>query len=109
MMKIYYTLDEENNVVPCDLIEWGTFLKSKKKIVKQEYVGDKWISTVFIGLGHNWEEDGELHVFETMVFNRKKGQPLGSEIYCERYGTYQAALEGHKRAVEWVKGGCKDE
>ena len=29
--------------------------------------------------------------------------------YQERYATWKEAEEGHKRAVQWVKEGCKED
>ena len=69
-------------------------------------VNGKWVSTVFIGLDHRWLDDGKLEIFETMVFDEGKES---TEDYCERYATWDEALEGHGRAVQWVKDGCKDE
>jgi hypothetical protein len=110
--KDKYILDENNNVIPADLIEWGRFLEDNKgdSIVKQEHIGDLWISTVFIGLDYrlalqeeklkpNYKPD----IFETTIFKDDR------DIYCNRYSTWREAEEGHKKAVEWVKNGCKDE
>lgn len=109
----YFKLDKDNNVIPCTLYEWGEFLEEArtngKKIVKQEEVKGKFISTVFLGLNHNFYKGGPL-IFETMVFEEgKDGGPLGYEIYCERYSTWKEAEEGHIKAIEWVNNGCKDE
>ena len=29
--------------------------------------------------------------------------------YQQRYSTWQEALEGHQKAIEWVNNGCKEE
>jgi hypothetical protein len=29
--------------------------------------------------------------------------------YQERYSTWKEAEEGHQKAIEWIKNGCKDE
>jgi hypothetical protein len=39
-----------------------------------------------------------------MIFKAKR-----SLDYCERYSTWDEALEGHNKAIEWVKDGCKDD
>lgn len=31
---------------------------------------DYWVSTVFLGLDHNWSQKGPPHIFETMVFKK---------------------------------------
>lgn len=38
------------------------------RIVKQEYVGKLYVSTVFLGLDHSWVIDGPPILWETMVF-----------------------------------------
>jgi hypothetical protein len=108
-MSLYYKLDKNNKVIPCSLMEWAKFLEdgknTRRKIVKQSEINDKWISTVFIGLDHQWMEDGPLHIFETMVFDSKK---CGKDIYLDRYSTWNEALLGHEKAIQWVKDGCKN-
>lgn len=109
--KDKFILDENNNAIPATLMEWGMFLENEhdRKIVKQEMVNGFRVSTVFLGLDHNWnifnEENHKPHIFETMVF---KGEG-GTENYCDRYSTWEEAEEGHKVAVVWVKNGCKEE
>lgn len=104
-----FILDENNNVIPANLIEWGKFFENTgRRIVKQEIVNDKTVSTVFIGIDHNfsWRKDYEphkSHIFETMVFEKDY-----LEIYCERCSTWKEAEECHEKAVQWVKEGCND-
>ena len=77
---------------------------SDKKIVKQEYVGDRFVSTVMLLTGHEWElgEDKKPLFFETMIFGNESW-----EQYQERYSTYQEALAGHNALVEKLKQGLK--
>lgn len=57
-----------------------------------------WVSTVFLGVDHSWDDADMPLLFETMVF------PGGSylESYCERYETSEEARRGHKIAVRWT-------
>src|SRR5262245_14898324 len=48
------------------------------------------ISTVFLGLDHQWM-DGPPLLFETMVFNGPCNE------FQERYSTWKEAEEGHKK------------
>jgi hypothetical protein len=57
--------------------------------------GDVSVSTVFLGLDHNFGEGGAPLLFETMVF----GLP-GED--CRRYSTWAEAEEGHARIVAQV-------
>lgn len=106
----YYKLDKDKNAIPCSLYEWAEQLEemvnSDNKQVAADTIDGKLISTIWLGLNHNFFYDGDPHIFETMVFTEKYG---GQEIYCERYSTWQEAEEGHKHAVQWVKDGCKHE
>lgn len=62
-----YILDEHNNPVPCDIFTWGKFFETERRIVRQEQVGEYWISTVFLGIDLGWGH-GPPVLFETMVF-----------------------------------------
>jgi hypothetical protein len=108
---MFYKLDENKNVVESSIEEWATFIEGKDNFptnyrhVGDEIINGKRISTVFLGLCHNFHPYSKIPiVFETMVFKEN-----GSENYMERYSTWKEAEDGHQRAIEWVKGGCKDE
>ena len=106
---MHYKLDKNKNAVEVSVLEWRDNCCNEERIVKQEEVEDKYISTIFLGLDHNFRwNDEAIHkplIFETMVFNKDKFD----DIYMDRYSTWQEAEEGHKKAVQWVKDGCKDE
>lgn len=55
-------------------------------------IGDIWISTVWLGLNHNFF-DGPPLIFETMIF----GGNLDQEMW--RYSTVEEARAGHAFAV----------
>ena len=112
--KTKFILDENKNVIPATLLEWGAWLEDKNnrkhKIVKQEEVNGLEVSTVFIGLDHGHPvfctdiRNYKPLIFETMIF--KDQDEVG---YCDRYSTWQEAEEGHAKAVQWVKDGCVEE
>jgi len=88
-------------VVEVDLLAWAEWIKNpENKRVAQTYIDDYRISTVFLGLDHNYEEDGPPILFETMVF---KGSD--SDLDMDRYSTYSEAEQGHQRMVDKVKAG----
>ena len=75
-----YILDGKNPV-PCDDIhEWGKWYETANRHVEKTNIGEAAVSTVFLGLDHNWGE-GDPLLFETMVFGGKHDE------YCERYST----------------------
>lgn len=104
---MYYKLDENKNVISSSLEEWSTFiagcLPTNYKHVGDNTVKGKRISTVFIGMCQDFDmPDKAPIVFETMIFDD------GHAIYQYRYSTWEEAEEGHKKAVQWVKDGCKE-
>jgi hypothetical protein len=51
----YYILNAKLPI-PCDLMTWAGWLEKHlaERIIKQEYVGQFWISSVFVGLDHSF-------------------------------------------------------
>lgn len=64
------------------------------KVVAKHHEGGYEVSTVWLGLNHNWG-DLPLAIFETMIF----GPESWDGEYCDRYPTETAALAGHDQAV----------
>jgi hypothetical protein len=92
---MWYILDKDNKPIPSDVNEYNKWQSKNQetKCVKQEYIGDLYVSTVFLGLDHSFRSNIPL-LWETMVFNGE------DDIYQERYSCYEDAVEGHKRALE---------
>ena len=88
---------EGKKAVPCnDIIAWGKYFQTADRKVAKDSIGDVDISTVFLGLDHNWG-DGPPLLFETLVF----GGSMDGEM--ERYPSWTDAVMGHKRMVKLVK------
>jgi hypothetical protein len=96
-MSKLYILDDDNNPVKSTINEFVDWEEAypERKAVKQEYVDDVYISTVFLGLDHAWNSDVPV-LWETMIFGGEHDQ------YQERYTSYKDALEGHEKALELV-------
>jgi len=103
-----YVLNSKNEPAPVEDLELWAAAFEDNKIVKQEIVtelGGLWtpftypyVSTVFLGLDHNFSDHGPPIVFETMIFEGvydQKGQ--------WRYATWDEAIKGHERTVKMVK------
>ena len=88
----YYKLNGKNTV------KTGAFSKvfGRNRTVAKDKIGDVEISTVFLGLDHQFGKGRPL-LFETMVF----GGELDQEM--DRYSTYEEAEKGHKFMVKRVK------
>ena len=91
----------EREPVPIDddeLFVWADwFGNAANRIVKQEEVGPYMVSTVFLGLDHNFLMEGPPVLFETMVFCD------GADCnYQERCCTWAEAEAQHEAAVAWA-------
>ena len=88
--------------------EWGEWFQDSRgddrRRVAEDEIDGKRISTVFLGMDHNLYGEGRPLIFETMVFDEN-----GHEMYTNRYSLWEESLNGHEKAKEWVKNGCKDE
>jgi hypothetical protein len=74
--------------------EWG----SRDKRVAETFCGFVRVSTVFLGIDHNFLGIGDPILFETMLF------PLSENImeYQDRYSTWDEAVVGHRKATFWA-------
>lgn len=81
------------------------------KRIKLDQVGAYIISTVWLGMNHNFSHKGAPIIFETMVFSEDDWiSPIPGlrDLDCERYATEVAALIGHDKMVERVKEAIED-
>jgi hypothetical protein len=115
MGPMYFGLDGE----PIKRSQWARLMqgkydpdvKEKPWRVDETQVGPWWISTVWIGLDHNFGLGGPPIIYETMIFFHGDTEVDGEEVkvedwgeeYMERYATREAAQAGHDRAVEHAK------
>ncbi len=83
---------------PLGVLEWAQMFEnpSVKRVAETTLSDGKWVSTVWLGLGHNWGVGPPL-IFETMVFESKQNM---SDLDCERYATEAEAVAGHAAMVE---------
>lgn len=94
-MKNYILVDKVPVEEP-DVIKWAQWYeKTDRRVYFTILPTGENISTVFLGLDHSW--NGKKHLFETMIFSDNE-----HDGYCERYSTYEQALEGHQRAIELI-------
>jgi hypothetical protein len=97
-----YTLDELKNPVPCeDCHEWARQLANHEiKVVQQDYVGAAWVSTVFLGIDHNFIGGGPPILFETMVFGLHLIEGFKfMDRDTRRYATWRDAEIGHAEII----------
>lgn len=73
--------------------------------VDKAYVHGCMVSTVWLGLNHNFW-GGQPLIFETMVFNhdhRRRHRPWSPEGWMDRYPTEELARIGHERVVNRLR------
>jgi hypothetical protein len=101
MTNKHYIL-EDGKVVPVDLLTWAKWVeKSYNRIVKQETVGRYWVSTVFLGLDHNFDPTGAPILWETMAFvKRGSKMDMGGEYMDRCSGKIEQAEAMHQKMVE---------
>lgn len=109
-MSDHYYLNEDHTYRPCSFVEWAEQFENLRgsKHVANDIVNGNRISTIWLGLDHNFLRGtfgGDPLVFETMVFTEE----VGGSKYCERHSTWDEAVEGHSRAIEWVNRGCPED
>lgn len=94
-----YILDEHGKPMRCeDMRVWADWMAAGDRIVAKTDVGELRVSTVFLGLDHNFDfGHGPPVLWETMIFGAPAGSPLAG--YQKRYTGQQAAVEGHAQAV----------
>lgn len=99
MTRGHYILEEDGKTPKdVDLMTWGRWMENDAvRRVGDTTVADARVSTVFLGLDHQFDH-GDPLLWETMIFG---GDHDG---YCDRYSSHDAAVFGHQKAVEIAEG-----
>lgn len=102
-----YILDPTTKAaIPCDDLDaWGRWFEKADRHVAQTKLNGYRVSTVFLGLDHDFSGNGPAILFETMVF---PGDSWG-EVYCDRCSTWDEAVAMHEKAVAWVNAGREED
>jgi hypothetical protein len=89
-----------------DLMKWATWFETADRHVFKTTIGGCWVSTVFLGLDHNFTRmltgEGMPILFETMIFRGGKGEEMWR---CE---TWDQAEKQHKKACALVRREIKE-
>lgn len=96
-----YKLDGHTPVPVENILEWSQWFETADRHVAEDEIGNARVSTVFLGLDHQWGGGPPL-LFETMVFDG----PLDGEQV--RYGTWEQAEAGHRKMVNRVREAAND-
>jgi hypothetical protein len=91
----HYILKGKTPVPEPDFMKWAMTYGLNNAVELTE-IGNVSVSTVFLGIDHNYCAEGPPILFETMVFNGKYDQ------YQIRYTTWNKAKKGHKETCDMV-------
>lgn len=113
----HYILDEEHQIVPIavdldapngteELLRWALWLEdpAHRRVAWTDIGHGAYVSTIFLGIDHNWAAHGPPILFETMVFVPTDIGTDPLHHHQDRYCTWDDAVAGHWRIVEWVRG-----
>lgn len=102
----YYVLNPDHTTRRATMEEFISLWKNgpDSRVAQEHIIADDgtkvaWVSTVFLGMNHNYFGDEPL-LFETMIFADDLEDIAG---YTERYATWEEAEAGHARAVAAAK------
>jgi len=106
----FYILDDKHKPIAMnaedniDLTYYGRWMAilSNRRVAESTYNGC-WVSTVFLGVDHNFADHGKPILFETMIFTKRKGSYKKINEYQWRYRTWDEAETGHQRISKLVK------
>ena len=96
-----YTLDGRDPVHCEDTLTWALWFEASwpARRVAFDKVGALDVSTVFLGVDHNFRSNGDPILFETMVFGPVDSRFEVDEVETRRYSTWDQAEVGHKLTV----------
>ena len=97
-----YVLMGQSAVPEPDLLKWAEWFQTANRVVKRTEVPGGLISTVFLGVDHNFQGGGPPILFETMTL--ADGESAGYKL-CS---TWSEAEKQHDEAVtlwlsKWAK------
>jgi hypothetical protein len=92
---------EGHEPVSADLLAWARWFEDAERHVGRTQVGEADVSTVFLGIDHNFSGVGGPILFETMIF----GGPCSESQW--RYRTWDEAAAGHARVVAALEAGVE--
>ena len=106
-----YMLRGREIVATDSLAVWAEWIEKADRHVAQTDIDGIWVSTVFMGLDHNWRGVGAPILFETMVFDHSVNDEdrwVEIEGYFARYSTFDEAERGHQEIVARVRAALDD-
>lgn len=92
-----YVLIGQTPVPEPNLLAWAEWFETADRVVFQTEVRGGLVSTVFLGIDHNFSDDGPPILFETMVFMDGEASDM------RRCSTWLEAEAQHHAVVEMAR------
>ena len=87
--------------VQVDILTGAAWLENDdNRHLAENFIGDIRVSTVFLGIDHNYSRQGPPVLWETMAF--RSGEAIDRQ---DRYTSEEAAWAGHEAFCQWVRDG----
>lgn len=99
MLK-HYILNKKGRPIRCSFWTWARwFEKTSNRVIAQTQMGRIMVSTIFLGIDHNFSDHGPPILWETLVLG---GPSHGDGERCA--GSREQAEAGHMKWVEKMLG-----
>ena len=93
---MYYLLNDDRTTKQVPPMAWALGFETADRVVEKTNVGDAEVSTVFLGIDHQFGE-GPPILFETMIFGGEHDEEMW------RYSTWDEAKAGHSHVVSLLE------
>ena len=94
-----YILEEHTPIACSDIVKWALWFETADRRVALDTVSGIKVSTVFLGIDHNYGYSDRPILFETMCLTEIDW--LDMQL---RYATWEEAEIGHKLVIEQLRG-----
>jgi hypothetical protein len=95
MTRDHFILREDGSLESVDLLTWANWFETADRHIGNDTLSNGVrVSTVFLGIDHNFGLNGPPLLFETMIFGGPHDQ------WQNRYATKDEAVVGHAHALE---------
>jgi hypothetical protein len=91
----YYILNGHTPVREPNMLAWGQWMETADCHVNQTTIGVLWISTIFLGIDHNFFAGQPPRLFETIIFGFDH-----DDSYQTRCATWEQAERMHALACD---------
>jgi hypothetical protein len=102
MKGMYFVLLPNRMIAEVGMKEWAEWYQDAERTVAQTETELHLISTVFLGINHQFSFRGPPLLFETMVFAKDGNESSAFDGECRRYSSWDDAEAGHKTVTRRV-------